>query len=120
MASLPMVASVLTPIACARAKASTTLASAPLCSAMPTGPASSGGGTVSANGAARACAFRKPRQFGPSTVIPCPAARVDHPLLQRPALLADLAVAGREHDHVAHAGRRRVVEDALDRVGRAP
>ncbi len=75
IASLPMVARVLTPIAWACANASTTLASAPLCSAMPTGPASSGGGTVSAYGAARACAFRNPRQLGPSTVIPCAAAR---------------------------------------------
>ena len=70
IASLPTVASVLTPIARARRKPSTTLASAPLCSAMPTGPGVSGSGIVSANGAVRACALRKPRQFGPSRVTP--------------------------------------------------
>ena len=36
--SLPMVTTVLTPMARDRAKASTALASAPLCNAMPTGP----------------------------------------------------------------------------------
>ncbi len=73
--SLPMVVSVLTPMARDRAKASTTLASAPLCSATPIGPAVSGGGRVSANGADREWALTKPRQFGPSMVIPFAAAR---------------------------------------------
>ena len=48
MASLPIEVSRLSPIACALAKPSTTLARAPLCSATPTGPAISGGGRVSA------------------------------------------------------------------------
>ncbi len=64
----------LIPIACARAKPSTTLVSAPLCSATPTGPAVSGRGTFRPNGAAPAVALRKPRQFGPSRVIPAAAA----------------------------------------------
>src|SRR6266566_1979674 len=51
MASLPIEVSRLIPIACALAKASTTLARAPLCSATPTGPAISGGGSASAYGA---------------------------------------------------------------------
>ena len=48
MASLPIEVSTLSPMACALAKASTTLARAPLCSATPTGPAVSGGGRLSA------------------------------------------------------------------------
>ena len=48
MHSLPTEVSTLTPMACARVKASTTLARAPLCSTTATGPAISGGGTVSA------------------------------------------------------------------------
>src|SRR5262249_25874943 len=67
--------SVLTPIARDRAKLSITLASAPLCMAIPTGPGCSGKGTVSANGPAFACVLRKPRQLGPSRVILCAAAR---------------------------------------------
>ena len=67
--------STLTPIACALAKASTTLASAPLCSATPTGPGISGGGSASAYGADRLWALTKPRQFGPSTVTPFATAR---------------------------------------------
>src|SRR5215472_2035500 len=74
IASLPSEVSVLTPIACALANASMTLARAPLCSATPTGPGTSGAGMASANAAALAWALRKPRQFGPSRVMPCPAA----------------------------------------------
>jgi len=48
MDSLPIEASTLSPMACALAKASTTLARAPLCSATPTGPAVSGAGSISA------------------------------------------------------------------------
>ena len=50
------------------------MASAPLCRATPTGPAVSGSGTPSANGAVCACVFRKPRQFGPSRTTPAAAA----------------------------------------------
>ena len=75
MPSLPIEVSRLTPMACALAKASTTLARAPLCSATPTGPAVIGAGSASAYGAERACALTKPRQFGPSTVMPFAAAR---------------------------------------------
>ena len=46
--SLPTEVRMLMPMPCALVKPSTTLASAPLCSTMPTGPAVSGGGRVSA------------------------------------------------------------------------
>ena len=75
MASLPIVVSTLSPMACALAKASTTLARAPLCSATPTGPAIIGAGSASAYGADPVCALTKPRQFGPSRVMPFATAR---------------------------------------------
>ena len=71
MHSLPMVVSVLTPMPCARATDRTAVASAPLCSAMPTGPAVSGGGMPRANTGDLDWALRKPRQLGPSSTMPC-------------------------------------------------
>jgi len=62
-------------MACDRAKPRTTLASAPLCSATPTGPAVSVSGTVRAKGADGRLALMNPRQFGPSSAIPAAAAR---------------------------------------------
>ncbi len=50
--SLPMVTTVLMPMARDRAKVSMALAGAPLCNAMPTGPGRSGSGTLRANGPA--------------------------------------------------------------------
>ena len=87
-------------------RSSTTLASAPLCSAMPTGPGGQRRRQGQRERARRwSCALRKPRQFGPRTVMPWAIARGDHRSSGAPALLADLAVAGGEHDGVAHACR---------------
>ena len=118
--SLPMVARVLTPMARDRAKASTTLPSAPLCSAMPTGPGSNGAGTVSANGAAPECDVEETQAVRPEQDDPVGRGPLGQPVFQHAARRADLAVTRREHDRVTHARRGRVVDHVFHRVRRAP
>ena len=97
----------LTPIAWARANDSSALDSAPLCSPIPTGPGVSGSGTVRANGATLAEVFRKPRQFGPSSTIPCAAACATRVVFELPAVVASLPVTRGQDHHVPDSGRRR-------------